>query len=245
MKSLGFIKLNVVVLAAVLFVFALAQEAYAGEQRPHQYIVFGADRTGSYKDMTGLALRIAEGFVRKAQPGDEMYFRWISGNSYKVDQVFAHLRLPAMKLSTVRNSYDRRAKYQQALLKQRITQIIRMRKRNALLQIRKQCPGSTGRTDIYGFITAAADQFTSAPSDASRILVLATDLDDNRRYKIQPDLSNVAVYVYPVKNDPDPARMKAKKDHWESYFKASGAISVRFVTPDVFGDAKGVRKCTK
>ena len=60
------------------------------------YTVYGADRTGSYEDMTRLALGIAATLIDRAGPGDELVMRWISDRSYQTDQVFAHLRMPVL-----------------------------------------------------------------------------------------------------------------------------------------------------
>lgn len=231
-------------LLAVAVLWSSPIEAEQPESsRPAEFIVFGADRTGSYREMTSLALEVGERFVKKARPGDEIYFRWISGNSYQVDQLFAHLRLPSPNLPTANNQFDRKARYQRMLAGQRLRKITLDRKRAVLARIRSQCPSATRRTDIYGFITAAAEQFAQAPPQSRRIMVIATDLDDNRAYEIEPSLTGVDVLVYPIKNHPNPAVMKTRKQHWVDYLTRCGAQSVEFFTPSMIDIRPSAGQC--
>ena len=77
------------------------------------------------------------------------------------------------------------------------------------------------------------DLFKNAPADRDLALFLATDLDENVRFTVNPNLKNVRVTIFALKNDPNPEVMKRKRAKWEKFFAEGDAKEVNFITEEV------------
>lgn len=208
-------------------------------------IMFGVDRTERWEEMTHMTLGLAERTLEKVQlgaaadaelhamPGDTLIFRWISDRSYSPTEVFAEVHLPT--LIQPRGPFDREGKRNAATALARLKQALI----GGLDAIRKQRPDhqegrsvltqGTRATDILGFLTAASEQFAQAPAGVKKVLVLATDMQDNRHYKIKPDLSGVEVIVYLIaRGNANPVAAHHLQERWTALFKTCGAEQVSY-----------------
>ncbi len=193
-----------------------------------RFIVVGVDRTESWERMTRPALALAEQTLRVSRPRDELLFRWISDRSYRSDEAFAHIKLPAISTGTG-NPFDRREKQALDLANNRF----RAEAKKGIDTIRAQHPeGPTTSTDIPGFLAAAAEQFSATPAGYRKVLVIISDMEDNRNYKVRPDLSSVEVQIYlmVISEHPDPAQGERLKTQWTAFLKKCGAASVTFMS---------------
>jgi len=195
-----------------------------------RFLVIGVDRSESFDRLTRTALGLAEQHLRKARPADEMVVRWISDRSYRSDEVFLHVRLPDLP-TVAENPFNAKQRAVVAEAKRRF----QGEASKALNVIQAQHPeGGTPSTDIFGFIAAAAEHLAVAPAGYERQLIIASDMEDNRRYDVVPDLSGVAVRIHliVIAEQPDPSRIASLKTVWEGYFKKAGAASVTFEPAD-------------
>ncbi len=198
-----------------------------------QFTVFGADRTEGYSTMTETAMAIAIDRVKRASEGDEVVVRWISDRSYQPDQAITHLKVPEVNLPKVINRFDKKGKRRRAVAINKYKHHVSAVKISAINALKKQCVGSTMRTDIIGFITAAAELFAAAPDGKDKLLVLATDLNDNRKYRVDIDLHGAHVQVYLLRSVADPAQVMRIRDHWSGLFNKWGAAQVDFLWPSL------------
>ena len=195
------------------------------ETEAPRFVVIGIDRTENWETMTRPALRLAETTIRQSHPGDELVVRWISDRSYRSDETIAHIRLPAIPRKAV-NPFDRQAKLELAAAKSRVqSEAVR----GLQLINSQQTRPATRATDVYGFIAAAAEHFAEASPGVHKVLVIASDMGDNRKQRLYPDLRGVDVEVALVVHaDPNPVRVAALKDAWTAYFSRCGAQSVKY-----------------
>lgn len=198
------------------------------QQRRPVFAVVGADRSGSYEDLTKVALSICCRILHQGQSGDKFLFRYISHKSYAHDEVFGRVELPSLPLAPS-NPFDIRAKRQYQLAQSQVARI----KAKWLKHFESLRPSSAPRTDIIGFVCAAADVFALIPVEYNKRLYLATDLKDNVGYRAKPKLDEVEVVVFALKPDHNPARMQRRKDRWKDYFLTCGALSVQFLAAEV------------
>jgi protein tyrosine phosphatase (PTP) superfamily phosphohydrolase (DUF442 family) len=85
------------------------------------------------------------------------------------------------------------------------------------------------RTDIYGFLAAAADRFALAPKGYKRILILASDLEDNVGYQPKVNLASAQVAVLGFQSSKDPVRTQQVKQGWIKRLTEAGATRVVFL----------------
>lgn len=218
----------------------------AGPAAAGSFIVVGVDRTAEFDAMTAPALRLAESLVWNAAAGDTVVVRWISHRSYAADQTLVHMALPApAALPEVRNRFDARGRRQRQAAAQAQDQALLRAKAAALRTLRAQCVGPTPATDIVGFVQAAAEVFSrdAAPEQARR-LVLFTDLEDNRGFRVTPQLDGVAVEVQLLGQQSDPERASRRRARWRDWLEARGAVSVRFLRPALPADAAEASACS-
>jgi hypothetical protein len=69
-----------------------------------------------------------------------------------------------------------------------------------------------------------------APQDYQKILIIASDLKDNVRYKVDLGLSGAFVAVVGFQNSKDPQESRNLKKHWTTKFMKSGAAKVIFLS---------------
>jgi len=229
------------VIGAIVFSFLLINTACTQSQTAnseqlvkameiHQptYNVIGADRSGSYEDLTKVALSICSRILNQGEPGDKFLFRYISEKSYAHDEVFGRVDLPLLPDASG-NPFDTQAKRKQQIAKNRLARV----KAKWIAHFEQLRPESAPRTDIVGFICAAADIFEQVPNNYQKRLFLATDLQDNVGYRVKPNLTDVSVLVFALKPGHNPTQVLRQKDRWTKFFQSCGATSVQFQSAEV------------
>lgn len=192
----------------------------AAESVRSRVIVCGIDRTGSYR-FTRAGLELCGRVLASANAGDEFIARWISGASYSNNEFVARVRLPG-PIPDCPNPFDDLCRRRRASAIARLSTV----KRAELTRLLGLRPPLATRTDIYGFVQSAADIFASAPRDAERWLYIATDMEDNRRFRLSADLSAVQVVILAFQTSADPRYTLRLRDRWIAYLGQCGAISV-------------------
>ena len=109
-----------------------------------------------------------------------------------------------------------------------------LRKAAALQVLRAQCVGETPSTDLAGFVLAAAEILTQqGQAHDELMLVLITDLQDNRGFKVAPGLDGVRVEIQVIGNESNPEKVTQMREKWTKRFTGWGATEVRFLRPAV------------
>lgn len=196
-----------------------------------QFVVIGVDRTEDYGQMTKTAIAIAADYIDQAKPGDHILVRWISDASYPPDQIITDLSLPSVELPEVKGIYDRKGKRQRQLMIVNLKHQIFRLKLQVIDLLHNQCVGSTKGTDIIGFLTAAAEHFANASPHDEKLLVLATDLGENRNYKAKINLQETDVQIYLIQSVADPAQVEATRTRWIALFEDWSASNIDFRWP--------------
>lgn len=195
------------------------------ETKP-MFEVVGVDISGSYDEMTSKAMEIVKEIVMRAKPGDEIFIRTISSESYPPvtsngwRNTILHQKFT--KVPPKPNLFDRKAKlrYLKALKE------FNSQKADAMRKLDNMRFKPAHQTDIYGFIQAASDLFTLAPQGTRKVLAFATDLKDTANYKINPDLKGVEVVIFQFLSDADPSKSAKLKEEWAKKLKEWGATKV-------------------
>jgi len=186
-------------------------------------VVFGIDDTGSY-GLWEKAKSIACQIVSQLQPGDMFNCRRITDSSYLDTCLIIKLEMPLIEPES-NNPYDRKAKN----LREQQLSWIRAIKGQACSRLSGLKPTNSKRTDIYGFVAAAGDRFALAPKDHKRILILASDLEDNVGYQPKVNLAGAKVAVLGFQSSKDPVRTQRLKETWTRKFTEAGAARVIFL----------------
>ena len=219
-----------IVISAFLILGCQGDEANAAagasqqDQTARCIVVFGIDDTGSY-GLWEKAKSIACQIVSQLQPGDAFNCRRITDSSYLDSSLIFRLELPLMEEKESNNPYDRKAKN----LREQQLSWIRAIKGQACSRLSGLKPANSRRTDIYGFVAAAADRFALAPKDYKRILILASDLEDNVGYQPKLNLAGARAAVLGFQSSKDPVRTQRLKETWTRKFTEAGAARVIFL----------------
>ena len=193
-----------------------------------RFIVCGVDRSGSY-NFVMLGLDLCARLIVEARSGDVVVIRWISDASLRNDEFVARVAVPADSLPDCGGSpFNARCRRERAAAEGRVSAF----KRAEIERILALRPESASRTDLQGFLQSASDAFQDAPG-AVRELYMATDLVDNVRHRVAPDLRGVTVSVLAFQNDPSPGRTLALRDEWEAVLRGYGAEQVTFRAAEV------------
>ncbi len=193
---------------------------------PQRLFVAGIDRSKSYTIMDYVKELFAK-LIQDAEPGTEFHFRWISHNSYSVEEFISQFALPSTP-EIEASAFDVRANRNKRLAEAKFNADMGAIKEKEIAMIRGLSPVGSKYTDIYGFIAYAAELFENVPSRTEKRLYVASDLYDNVKHKIQPDLSGVHVICFAIEHNRSPEETRPIKDHWRGFFEAAGAASVQF-----------------
>jgi hypothetical protein len=187
--------------------------------------VFGIDRSGSY-NFVRLGLKEAARLVVLAPGGCRIVVRWIAEASYTDAEFVESWTAPPAFVSECENPFDRRCRAKVEADRERNVQA----RRTAMTRIQALQPETSNYTDINGFIQAASDIFSTASPGAELYLYLATDLEDNRRRHVEPDLRGALVTVLALQSAVDPKKTIDLRKNWEKRLRDWGASEVRFQT---------------
>lgn len=198
------------------------------EPRP-RFRVCGVDRSGSY-NFVPLGLDLCARLIIEARGGDVLVIRWISDASLRNEEFAARVEVPVTQLPDCENNpFNPRCQRERAAINARVNTL----KRDAIQRILALRPDTAQRTDILGFIQAASDAYEHAPDGAVRELYMATDLLDNVRHTIAPDLRGVRVTVLAFQTDPNPLQTVALRKEWTEKLRRYGATEVTFHAAEV------------
>jgi hypothetical protein len=192
---------------------------------PRRFIVIGIDESGSYK-LREQAKKLFARVISGLEPGDILYLRRINDSSYLNNCTIFRLELPVLQNPASENPFDRKAK---RLRKSQIFHINSLKK-EAIQRLADIKFKVAKNTDIYGFLGASNDRFNLAPKDYQKILIIASDLKDNVRYKVDLGLSGAYVAVVGFQNSKNPQESRNLKGQWTKEFMQSGAAKVMFLS---------------
>lgn len=193
--------------------------------KPVSIIVVGIDESGSYK-LWNQVKKLIMRMILQLEPGDIFYIRRITDASYLDNCTIFRLEIPKIKESDNANPFDRKAKIRRASVIHQINSL----KKEACQRLADLKFTNSRRTDVHGFLVASGDRFNLAPKDFQRILLIASDLKDNVRYKANYDLTGAHVAVIGFQSSKSPAETKKHKAHWIKKLTNAGASKVIFLS---------------
>jgi len=238
-SSLGLLTFTMVI--ALQFCVHAANATGVADQET--LTLFGVDRTEpSEKGMTSAGLAIMNrALLALADSGPtgtsdalklcvpsngacHIQVRWISNISYAPTEVVTDIRLPQIDEPTdVFDGNGKRRKYGET--KARNGELARGQRD---LAAALPDPKGTRRTDIYGFLQAAADYFTQPATN--KVLAYVSDLEDNEHFHMIPDLRGVDVKIYSAALRADPVAMHQLQAKWQKFLtEQCHARSVAFL----------------
>jgi len=197
------------------------------KDKPKKIVMMGIDDTGSYH-LLDQAKHIASHFIMQLEPGDVFYLRRITDKSYSDSCNFFRLELPQTEVSAIKNPFDRKARKQRKALEHH-TQAL---KREAIKKIKEMKPIGARKTDIFGFLAVASEKFSHKGQNIKPIVIIASDLQDNVRFKPDLILSDVTVAVVGFQVMNDPKETAKCRDKWKNVFNKAGASKTIFIRSD-------------
>lgn len=211
----------------VLIILSLSLSASTVYADKSRVIVMGIDSTGSY-DLWEEAKNLACSVVSQLKPGDIFYLRTITDKSFLDECSVFRLELPNIELPDTDNPFDRKARKQKRLILYQLNQI----KSQAAAKIMKLNNVGAKYTDISGFLAAASDKFARYSKDRLPILIIASDLLDNIRYKPEINLYKAQVEIVCFEVFKDPQKTYNFMSKWRVSFKKMKANDTRFIRSD-------------
>lgn len=202
---------------------ALSQDE---SQQGNTFTIIGIDVSGSYKKMILSVKNICRKIISNAKPGDGIYVRAISDESYTPvrrdgeDNTIAYSKF--IDVPKNNNTFNNKAKVRIA----KSRKLFQKQKDQMIQSIELINIKPSPKTDIYGFIQSASDLFDNAPEGTRKALMFATDLKDNAGFKCKPNLKGVNVTIFQFLVDADPMTSQKRRDEWVQRFKSWGAENV-------------------
>jgi len=216
--------MNILKKSIYVFVGLLISVSAFAEKR---VVVFGIDETGSYS-FRNKAISIANRIISDLQPGDIFYARRITEKSYIDSCTIFRLEIPEIG-TPPKNKFDKRARYSWNK-KLRKMSLLKTRAVNILTKLR---PVKAPKTDIWGFIAAAADRIHAEYGSDSRLVVIITsDMKDNCHRETTLDLKGAEVMIAGFESGENPKRAQKIKADWIKSLKRCNASSIKFLPPD-------------
>ena len=216
-------------ISIIALVFGCQDKEQANEKIPapkhRRVFIIGIDESGSYK-LREQAKKLIARVINELEPGDILYLRRINDSSYLNNCSIFRLELPVLRNPATENPFDRKAK---RLRKAHIFHIHSL-KNQAIQRLADIKFKIAKHTDIYGFLAASNDRFNLAPKDYQKILIIASDLKDNVRYKVDLGLPGAYVAVVGFQNSKNPKESRNLKGQWTKEFMQFGAAKVMFLS---------------
>jgi len=195
-------------------------------QQVNSFTIIGIDVSGSYKKMTLSAQNICKRIISNAKPGDEIYVKAISDESYTPvrrdgeDNTIAYLKF--IDVPKNNNTFNNKAKVRIA----KAQRLFQKQKDRMIQSIELANLKPSPKTDIYGFIQSASDLFDNAPKGTRKALMFATDLKDNAGFRCKPNLKGVDLTIFQFLVDADPMTSQKRRDEWVRKLKSWGAENI-------------------
>ncbi len=193
-------------------------------------VIFGLDETGSYS-FRERAVSIAKSVIRDLKPGDIFYLRRITEKSYIDSCAVFRLELPKIG-NPPKNKFDKNSRKN---WNRKLKKIMLLKSRAASLLAKLQ-PVKSRKTDIWGFLAAAADRIQVEIKQGSKpVIIITSDMQDNCNRTIQVDLKGAEVVIAGFESTADPRKTQSIRSNWEKVLKRCNASVVTFLPPD-FGN---------
>lgn len=234
MKNIGMQVMGWVVLAAMVFISA-AEASASG-----RLIIFGLDETGSYS-LRAKAVAIARGVINEMSPGDVFYARRITHESYMDNCSVMRMALPRVGAKPD-NQFDRKA----LLAWQRQQRKVATLKVQAGAVLARLQQVGAPKTDIWGFLAAAADRIAAEKHGRAGVVILiASDMQDNVRRRVGLDLKGAQVVIAGFETGADPRKARRIKQSWQKALGRARAGEVVFLPPDVTFSLSGLAQAVR
>jgi len=191
--------------------------------------MFGLDETGSYS-LRNRAVALIQSVIAGLKPRDVMFLRMITASSFTDDCSVFRLEVPAQNCRQPENKFNQRARAEY----RRCLQQVQAVKAQAMAMVARLEPQKSGRTDLWGFLAAAAQRLESeGKAGDRRLLIVCSDMVSNVKRDVAVDLSGVEVLVVLWEAGEDPAAAQRLQNYWRRVLVGQAkATSVRFVSPD-------------
>jgi len=216
--------IKTIIFALMTFFLAIPQAVYA-----KKVIIYGIDETGSYA-FRAQANSIARDIIKVLEPGDVLYVRRITEKSYNDSCAIFRLEIPAV-VAPVSNKFDKKARYRRRQMLRKV-ELIKARAAKVISEVK---PVKAPRTDIWGFLAAAADRIAydrNHQKDVDVKIVIASDMQDNCHLNPSMDLQEAQVIIAGFESGSDPEKACKIKTAWQKKLKDKKAGSVSFLPPD-------------
>jgi hypothetical protein len=212
----------------VLFWAALFTALFPVEVFGQAIMVFGLDETGSY-DLRNKGINAGIRVIHGLKSGDVFYARRITENSYHDSCSLFRLTIPDTG-KPPENKFDRIA---HAEWQKRVKQA-EAAKAKAINILSYLAPVKASRTDIWGFLAAAAVRLRAEDGGNGNIrkVIIASDMQDNVRRKTPLDLMGAEVAIVAFEAGINPNATMKLQTYWTEQLKASKAERIIFVPAD-------------
>ncbi len=191
-------------------------------------VIYGIDETGSYA-FRAQAISIAAEIIRLLEPGDIFYVRRITEKSYDDRCAIFRLEIPRV-MEQVSNRFNKRARLRRRRMLRRVEQV----KARAIKVLAGVKPVKAPKTDIWGFLAAAADRIAydcRQPGTEVKI-VIASDMRDNCHLDPKIDFRGAEVIIAGFESGDDPVKARKIKLGWQEKLQKKQAGAVSFLPPD-------------
>lgn len=204
------------------------QEEPAAKKELEKIVIMAIDDTASY-GLWNEAKNIACQIINQLKPGDLFYLRKITDESYSDGSFLFRLELPRLPESNYDNPFDQKAKKLKKLFEYRVLTL----KAEAMKRITAVQPSQAGQTDIFGFLSIAAEKFQIVNYKYKRLICIASDMQENvGRYKPEIDLSGTYIAIVGFQPMKDPQKTQSFKEDWIKTFQKAGAVQTVFIRAD-------------
>jgi hypothetical protein len=209
-----------------LVILVLGNSALCAAQ--NAIVVFGIDETGSY-NLRSKGIAIGQSIVNGLKSGDVMYARRITDKSYSDACSVFRLTVPETGEQPA-NKFNRTAfiTWQE---KNKKAGIVKSRASHILANLTTL---KAPRTDIWGFLSAAAVRFNAERcEDCARTVIIASDMKDNMNRKVPPfDLKGAEIIIVGFEAGIDPDDAHQIQEKWINILKKYNAGNVYFMPAD-------------
>ena len=189
------------------------------------------DMTGSYTSAPRGRDRVADIIAQEACPGDEIFVRRITDESYQTE---AHIMtasfaaIPAAPEAPTNGNpiFQRRWEAEMTQWRTLYSQH-RQEAFRVATTLHEEPILEAPYSDYYGAFMKAEELLGHTPAGAAPVLVVAGDLHDTVGRKGEADLSGVAVVVLAFEAE-DALVARERRQFWEEWFQASQVSSLTF-----------------
>ncbi len=215
--------------AAIIFaalVIGLIVPAPAGAAR---VVVVGLDETGSYANRDRALVLLGQ-VIEQLSPDDVLYLRRITEASYADACSVFRLVVPPLPARSA-NAFDRRSK---AAHKKALNDVESVKARAIAYLAKEYQPAKAKKTDIHGFIAAAADRLAMHAGAERKVVILASDMVDNVDHRPEKcDLAGAEVFIMGFEAGTDPRKARKLRDGWTAILDSAGAGRVSWLPADM------------